>query len=139
MIQFSLNFIQQSSLVKQSLFWPRFYRSILRPKENCWKILRNHVPPTGPKVNRIGNNISCLNQNKCCCSYYQVQGDHAHLHQKMNKDLDEAVATTPVIHYCDDSLHLAVTYLFFVEVLPDPPDGLTKSTLYLALILFLYL
>ena len=63
---------------------------------------------------------------------YYIKGAHAHLHQNMNKDLDEAVAEATVIHYYNDPLHLAVPYMFFMEILPEPPDGLTKSTLSLA-------
>ena len=73
MIKFSLNYIQQSTLVRLVLFYPRFYYSILKPKENrrsLWQMLRNPVPPTGPKLNRVNDTIICLNQNKCCYSHY---------------------------------------------------------------------
>jgi hypothetical protein len=115
--------------------------------------LKNPVPPEGPKANkrvvtvwhpgrassRINNKIVCLNQNMCCYSHYQVQGAHAHLNQKINKDLDETVSAATAIKYYDDPLHLEIPYQFFMEMLPEPPDGLTKSILSLTLIIFVYL
>ena len=86
-IQFVLNYVQQFTPMRILLFWPRFYYSILKPKENrrsLWQMLENPVPSTGPKAGGISTRIICLNKNKCCYSHYQVQGAHAHLHQKIN-------------------------------------------------------
>ena len=74
-----------------------------------------------------------------CYSHYQVQGAYAHLDQKTCQDLDEALAAACAIRYYDDYLHLAVPYIFFMHLLPEPPDGFVKSFLSLALILFVYL
>ena len=60
------------------------------------------------------------------------------MHQNTNKELEKAVAGATSIHYYNDPLHLAIPYVFFLEMLPEPPDGLTKSTLSLALIIFVY-
>ena len=85
------------------------------------------------------NTSLCLNQNMHCYSNYQVQGAYAHLNKKMCQDIDEALAAVCAIRYYDDPLHLAVPYLFFIDLLPEPPDGFVKSFLSLALILFVYL
>ena len=155
-IQFTLNLLIQSPVVQTILFWPRFYYSIMKPKENrrtLWQILRNPVPVTGPKAakriftvwqpggtnNLIRNKIVCLNQNMHCLSHYQVKGAFAHLNQKAVQDLDEALAAACAITYYDDPLHLAVPYIFFMDLLPEPPDGCIKSSLFLTLILFVYL
>ena len=52
------------------------------------------------------------------------------MNQRLTKDLDEAVVEANVINYYDGPLHLAVPYIFFMEILPDTPDGLTKSMLF---------
>ena len=85
------------------------------------------------------NKILCLNQNMHCYFHYQVQGVYAHLNQKIFQDIDEALAAACAIRYYDDPLHLAVPYLFFMDLLPERPDGFVKSFLSLALILFVYL
>ena len=85
------------------------------------------------------NKIVCLNQNMHCYYHYQVQGAYAHLNQKICQDLDKALTADCAIRYYDYPLHLAVTYLFFMDLIPEPPDGFVKSFLSLALILFLYL
>ena len=54
-IQFTLNFVQQSSVVYTILFWQRFYYSIIKTREkrrSLWGILKNPVPPNGPKANK---------------------------------------------------------------------------------------
>ena len=46
LIQFILNFVLQSSVVRAALFWPSFYHSILKPKENrrsLWEMLKNLI------------------------------------------------------------------------------------------------
>ena len=73
-----------------------------------------------------------------CYSNYQVQGEYAHLNQKIFQDLDEALAAACAIRYYNDPLHLAVPYLFFMDLLPEPPDRFVKSFLSLVLILFVY-
>ena len=86
-IQFTLNFVQQSSVVYTILFWPRIYYSIIKTKEkrrSFWEILKNPEPPNGPKAHKIVvtlwqlggadhlmlNKIVCLNQNMHCYSHY---------------------------------------------------------------------
>ena len=85
-------------------------------------MLKNHVPPNGPKSdkrvvtvwqqggtdNLMRNKIVCLNQNMQCYSHYQVQGVYAHLNQKICQDLDEALAAACAIKCSDDPLHLVV-------------------------------
>ena len=54
-IQFTLNFVQQYSVVYTILFWPRLYYSIIKTKENrryLWEILKNPVPPNEPKSDK---------------------------------------------------------------------------------------
>ena len=111
------------------------------------------MPPKEPKANKrvvtvwqkggtdhlMRNKIVCLNHNMHCYYHYQVQGVYAHLNQKICLDLDEALAAACAIRYYDDPLHLDVPYLFFMDLLPEPPDGFFKSFLSLELILFVYL
>ena len=51
----------------------------------------------------------------------------------------EAVAAASAAVFYDDPLHLSIPYTFFLERLPEPPDGFLKSVLYSTLILFLFL
>ena len=95
-IQLTMNLVQKSSVVYTILFWPIFYYSIIKTKEkhrSLWEILKNPVPPNGPKSDKIvvtvwqqvgtdhfmRNKIVCLNQNIHCYSHYQLQGVFAHL------------------------------------------------------------
>ena len=110
------------------------------------------MPPNVPKADKrivtvwqqgetnhlMRNKIVCLNQNIHCYSHYQVQRAYAHLNQNICQDLDEALAAACAIKYYDDPLHLALPYLFFMDLLPEPPDGFVKSFFSLALILFVY-
>ena len=79
----------------------------------------------------------CLNENRCCFSFYQTRGVYTHLNQRIEKDLDKAVADATVAVFHDDPLLLAISYVFLMERLPEPPDGFLKSMLTLTLILFM--
>ena len=72
------------------------------------------------------NTIVCLNQNMHYYYHYQVQGVYGHLNQTICQDLDEALAAACAIRYYDDPLHMVVPYLFFLNLLPEPPDGFVK-------------
>ena len=82
-IQFILNLFQQSSVIYTILSWPRFCYSKIIIKEKrryLWEILKNPVPPYGPKSDKrvvtlwqqggiyhlMRNKIVCLNQNMEC-------------------------------------------------------------------------
>ena len=55
-IQFTLNFVQQFSVVYTILYWPRFYYSIIKTKEkrrSFWEILKNPVSPNCLKAEKI--------------------------------------------------------------------------------------
>ena len=142
MIQIPLNMMQQSFLVHICLFWPRFYFCLFKPNENrrsIWEIITCPVPPEGRKASTQSNRIPCINSKYCCFSFYKVQGAYTHLNQKQKKDLDEKVAAETTLVFFDDPLHLAVPYVYFLEMLPEPPDGLLKSILSLTLMLIVYL
>ena len=66
-------------------------------------------------------------------------GAYAHLNQIHEKDLDEAVAAATTLVYYNDPLRLAAPYVYLLEMLPEPPNGLLKSILSLTLILIVYL
>ena len=85
------------------------------------------------------NIFICFNQKFCCLSLYQTQGAYAHLDQRPEKDLDKAVTAATASIFYNDPLHLAIPYNFFLECLPEPPDGFLKSVLSFRLILFVYL
>ena len=51
------------------------------------------------------------------------------------KDLDDAVAAATTLVYYNDPLRLSVPYVYLLEMLPDPTDGLLKSILSIKLIL----
>ena len=80
-----------------------------------------------------------MNATLSCFSSYQVQGAYAHLNQRHEKDLDEAVSAATTLVYYNDPLRLAVPYVYLLEMLPESPDGLIKSILSLTLILIVYL
>ena len=124
------------------LYWPRFYYSIFKWKQNrqtIWEIITRPVPPGGTKERRPSNIIVCLNQKSFYFYFYQTQGAYAHLDQRSEKNLDKAVTAETVAVFYDDPLHLATPYIFFMERLPEPLDGLLKSMLSFILILFVYL
>ena len=132
----------QSTLACTCLFWPWFYYSLLYQNngQSIWDIITNPVPPKArKKATRPSNHIICLNGNLYCHSFYQVRGVHAHINQKLEKDLDEAVAAATQLVYYDYPLHLTITYVFFLKLLPEPPDGILKLFLSFTLILFVYL
>ena len=74
-----------------------------------------------------------------CFSYYKIQGEYAHLNQRHEKDLDKVVAAATTLVYYNDPLRLAVPYVYLLEMLTEPPDGLLKSIFSLTLILIAYL
>ena len=132
----------QSTLARTCLFWPRFYYSLLNKRngKSIWNIITNPVTPKDrKKATRPSNHIVCLNKNLYCHSFYQVRGAYAHLNQIREKDLDKAVAAANYLVYYEDPLHLKIPYVFFLKLLPEPPDGMLKSVLSFTLILFVYL
>ena len=137
-----LNLVLQFSLVRICLYWPRFYFSILRSKENqcsIWVIITKPVPPDGHNASKPSNKITFLNQNICCFSYYQVRGAHTHLNQSWEKDLDKAAAAATTLVYYENPLYLEISYMSFLELFPEPPDGMLNSILPFTLIIFVYL
>ena len=138
----ALNFVQQLSIVRLCLFWPRFYYSLFRFKphrRSIWDIITDPLPKIKAKAKRPSVKMVCLNENRCCFSFYQTRGAYAHLNQRIEKYLDEAVANTTVAVFHDDPLRLAIPYVYILERLPEPPDGYLKSMLALTLILFVHL
>jgi hypothetical protein len=106
------------------------------------------VPPEGTRAtthlvtvwyheqtnSRTNNKFVSLNQNICCCSHHQAQGAYARINQKVSKDIYEAIIDNTVIRYDNNP----VPYIFFLELLPEPPDGLTRSFFFHFLMLFVY-
>ena len=141
-IKFVLNMLFQSTLARTCLFWPRFYYIMLNKREgqSIWDIITNLVPPKGSKkATRPSNHIVCHNKNLYCHSFYQVRGAYAHLNQIRENDLHEAVSAATHLVYYDDPLHLAIPYVFFIKLLPEPPDSMLKLVLSFTLILLVYL
>ena len=67
-IKTALNFGMQLSIVRLCLYWPRFYYSLFKWKQNrrtIWEIITRLVPPGGTKSRRPLNRIVCLNQKYC--------------------------------------------------------------------------
>ena len=134
--------MEQSIIARACLFWPMLYYCLFKPEENrqtIWDIITSPVPPAGRKASKQSNRIPFLNATFNCFSSYQVGGAYAHLNQRHEKDLDEAVAAATTLVYCNDPMRLAVSYLYPLEMLPEPPDGLLKSLFYITLILIVYL
>ena len=63
---------------------------------------------------------------------------HAHFNKIKEKDQDEAVAAATALVYYDDPLHLAIPYMFFLELFRETPNGMIKSILSYTLIVFAY-
>ena len=128
-IQIPLNMMEQSIIARACLFWSKFYYCLFKPDKNrrtIWEIITSPVPPDVRKANKQSNRIPCLNATFGCFSSYQVQGAYAHLNKKHEKYLDEAVSATTTFIFYNDPLHLTVPYVYFLEILPEPPDGLIK-------------
>ena len=141
-IQIPLNMMEQSIIARDCLFWPKFYYCLFKPDRNRLTILeiRNSpVPPEGRKDSNQSNRIPRLNATLCCFSSYQVQGAYDHLNQRHEKYLDEAVAAATTLVFYNDPLHLEVLYVYFLEMLTEPPDVLLKSIFSLTLILIVYM
>ena len=96
-------------------------------------------PPDNRKASKKSNRIPCLNATFSCFSPFQVQGAYAHLNRRHEKYLDKAVAAATTLVYYNDPLRLAVPYVYILEILTEPPDGLLKSILSLTLIIIVYL
>ena len=124
------------------LFWPKFYYCLFKPDKNrrtIREIITFLVLPDGRKSSKQSNKILFLNTTFSCFSSYKVQGAYAHLNQRHEKDLDKAVAAANTLVYYNDPMRLAVPFVYLLEMLPDPPDGLLKSILSLTLIIIVYL
>ena len=128
-IQIPLNMMEQLIIGRACLFWPKFYYCLFKPDKNrqkIWEIITSPVPPDGRKASKQYNRIPCLNKTFSCFLSYQVQGEYAHLNQRHEKDLDEAVAAATTLVFYNDPLRLAVPYVYLLEMLLEPPDGLLK-------------
>ena len=74
-VKVALNLVQNLTIVRICLYWPKFYWSLFRPTPNrrsIWAIITRPVPPDGPKTNEQSNRIPCMNAKFCCFSFYQV-------------------------------------------------------------------
>ena len=125
--------VQQLSIVRICLYWPRFYLSLLKHKRNrhsIWKIITNPVTPEGsPKVRKPSSIIVCLNLNLCWYSFYQVQGAYTHLNKWCEKDLDKSVSAATTLEFYDETFHLEIPCMFLLKRTPKPPEGLIRSVL----------
>ena len=140
LVRIPVNMFIQSLLYRTISYWPKFYWSLFKPKEgrrSIWKIITNPIPDTGPRPKQPGR-IVCLKDTYYCHSYYQTQGAYAHLNQKGDKDLEEAVEAASIVMYYDDPLRLSIPYEFLHKRLPKPPDGIIKASLTLGAILIIY-
>ena len=98
-IKTAMNFGMQTSILRLCLYWLRFYYSLFKCKQNRKNIqdtITRPLPPGGTKARRPSNIIFCLDQKSFCFSLYQIQGAYARLDQRLEKDLDEAVAAETV-------------------------------------------
>ena len=137
-IQILLNTMEQSIIARTCLLWPEFYYSLFKPDKNIrtiWEIITSPVPPDGRKASKQSNRIPCLNATFSCFSSYQVQGAYAHLNQRHEQDVDEAVAAPTTLVFYNDPLRLAVPYVYILEMLTEPSNGLLKSISFLHLYL----
>ena len=128
-IQILLDMMDQSIIGRACLFWPKFYYCLFKPDKNrrtIWEIITSPVPPEVRNASKQSNRIPCLNATLSCFSSYQVQGAYVHLNQRHEKDLDEAVAAATTLVYYNYPLRLAVPYVYRLEMLPEPPNGLLK-------------
>ena len=128
-IKIPLNMMEQSIKGRACLFWPKFQYCLVKPDKNrrtIWEIITSPVPPDGRKCSKQSNRIPCLNETFSCFSSYPMQWAYAHLNQRHEKYLDEAVAAATTLVFYDDPLRLAVPYVFLLEMLPDPPNVLLK-------------
>lgn len=144
LVRFPLNWLYQTRLWRLLSWWPRFYRSIifpkqdkLRPKRSIWKIITQPTPEYGPKPG--GNGIVCLNSNYYCHSFYQTQGAYAHLNQPGDTELNDAISASQAVLFYDDPLLLSVPYDFLMKRLPEPPDGIIKTSLCLGAIIIAFM
>lgn len=136
------NLVMQSSILRIITFWPKFYWSLFKPKpdrQSIWNILTNPEPLEGTKTKNVSNRMICLKDTYYCHSYYQVYGAYAHLNQRRENDLDEAVIEANTVMYYDDPLRISTPYEYLAKRLPRPPDGYVKATLSLGLIVLIYL
>ena len=134
--------MEQSFIARACLFWPKFYYCLFKPtkkRQTIWEIIAFSVLSDGCKSSKQSNRIPCLNATFSCFLSYQVQGEYAHLNHRHEKDLEEAVSAATTLVFYNDPLRLGVPYVYLLEILPEPPDGLLKSLLSLTLILIVYL
>ena len=133
-----------SCMVRGLCFWPRFYYSLFRSDPNRRSIW-NIITDTGQENIDFGApashcKVRCLDKRLCCYSHYQSNGSYAGLGQQTNYGLVNVLeeASGPLV-YNDDPIRLSVVYQFFLEQLPEPPDGVLKLILSLSLIAYVHL
>ena len=110
-IQIPLNMIDQSFILHACLFLPNFYYCLFKPNKNrrtIWKIITSLAPQDGRKAIKQSNSIPCLNGTFSCFSPYQVQGSYAHINQRHEKYIDEAVAAATTLVFYNDRLQRQV-------------------------------
>ena len=79
---------------------------------------RNFIAKGKLKIKPISTRMHCY-------SFYQVDGAYAHVGQKTNASIAEAIqsASTPILLYYDDPCRIAVAYNYFAARRPEPPDN----------------
>ena len=133
-IKISLNMIEQSFIMRACLLWPKFYYYLFKQNNNrrtIWEINTCLVPRDVRKAREQSNRIPCLKATFSCFLSYQVQGSYAHLNQRHE--------TACKISYYNDPLCLADPYVYLLEILPEPPNGLLKLIFSITPILIVYL
>ena len=111
LIQFPLNMILQLPLSHAILRWPNFYHSLFKYIEGrryfC-TIVTKPLSVDYRRPVRHSNQITFFNVRYFFHSLYQVKGAYARLHQKIDKDLEDAVAAATSKVLYDDPLNLAI-------------------------------
>jgi hypothetical protein len=129
-------------------FWPRLYYHLYNPKaKGCsiWDIITKPKDKSSTytelKIMPSQAFIRPLWLRFLVFSTYQIHGAYAHIHQKENVDVSEALAEAagPALSKVWDPLCLAIPYQFLSAKLLEPPDRYMRQWMAIARIMGVYL
>jgi hypothetical protein len=113
------------------LFWPKLYYRLYNPSakgQSIWGIITDpeDISSTRIKLTNMPSpgTIRSLWSRLLVFSGYQVHGAYAHLHQRYNKKVTDAIADAvePSLPKVWDPLCLAIPYQYLLALLFKPPD-----------------
>ena len=141
-VRIQINMLIQLHIFRICIFWPYFYWSLFRRKENrcyVWDIMKNPVPHKMTKDQKIVW-LHCLFVGQVLIPFLLPSTRSVCASEsKIIKYLDEAVEASTRIFYYDYPIRLYIPYQFLVNFFLKSPDGMIKKILSIGIMLFVYM